>query len=99
MILVKSDGIVSAFDIDQGKPLYVNRRLNNTSSYLGGPVYGDGKIYVPAENGHIVVLANEATFEEPLADNDMGESVINALAIADGRIFIRTRHHLYCVGE
>ncbi len=99
MVLVKSNGIVSAYDTDQGKPLYVNKRLDNTSNYLGGPVYGDGKIYAPAENGHVVVLANDTKFTEPLADNDMGESIINALAIADGRIYIRTRNHLYCVGE
>jgi len=99
MVLVKSNGIVSAYETEKGEPLYVNKRLNNTSSYLGGPVYGDGKIYAPAENGHIVVLANNAEFEEPLADNDMGEAIINAIAIADGRLFIRTRNKLFCVAE
>lgn len=99
MVLVKSNGIVSAYETDKGKPLYVNKRLENTSNYLGGPVYGDGKIYAPAENGHIVVLANDDQFAEPLADNDMGEPIINAIAIADGRLFIRTRNNIYCVGE
>ncbi len=99
MILVKSGGIVSAYEIEAGKPLYVNKRTDTTSNFLGGPVYGDGKIYAPAENGHILVLANDAEFQEPLADNDMGEAVINAIAISDGCLFIRTRNHLYCVGE
>ena len=99
MVMVKSNGFVSAYETKQGKPLYVNKRLNNTSNYLGGPVYGDGKIYAPAENGHIVVLANGDEFEEPLAGNDMGEAIINAIAIADGCLFIRTRNHIYCVAE
>ena len=99
MILVKSNGLLSEFDIDGGKPLFVRKRFNNTSTYLGAPVYGDGKIYVPAENGNVVVFASSAEFHEPLAINDMGESVINTIAIADGRIYIRTRNHLYCVEE
>ena len=99
MILVKSNGLLSAFNIDEGKPLFVRKRFNNTSTYLGGPVYGDGKIYVPAENGQIVVFANTDDFQEPLAINDMGESVINAVALADGYVYIRSRNHIYCVGE
>lgn len=99
MILVKSNGFVSAFHVDGGKPLFVRKRINNTSTYLGAPVYGDGKIYAPAENGRIVVLKNSDAFEEPLAINDMGESVINTLALADGRIYVRSRNHVYCIGE
>jgi outer membrane protein assembly factor BamB len=99
LLLIKSDGIVSAYDIAGGKPLYLRKRLNNTSTYFGGPVCGDGKIYVAAENGHVVVLPNSAQFSAPLADNDMGESVVNSLAIAAGRLYIRSRNHLYCVEE
>lgn len=99
MILVKSNGFLSAYDVDGGKPLFVRKRFNNTSNYLGAPVYGDGKVYVPAENGKIVVFANSDEFQEPLAVNDMGESVINTVALADGRIYVRTRNHIYCIGE
>lgn len=97
MILVKSNGFLSSYDIEGGKPLFVRKRFNNSSTYLGAPVYGDGKVYVPAENGKIVIFANTGEFREPLAINDMGESVINTVAIADGRIYIRSRNHLYCV--
>ena len=97
MILVKSNGLLSAFEINDGKPLFVRKRFNNISTYLGAPVYGDGKVYIPAENGHIVVFAVSDEFQEPLAINDMGESVINAVALADGRIYIRSRNHIYCV--
>lgn len=99
MILVKSNGFLSAFEIEQGKPLYVRKRFNNTSTYLGAPVYGDGKIYIPAENGKIVVFAAGDDFQEPLAINDMGESVINTVALADGRVYVRSRNHIYSLGE
>ncbi|WP_040592857.1 outer membrane protein assembly factor BamB family protein [Schlesneria paludicola] len=99
MILVKSNGFLSAFETEQGKPLFVRKRFNNTSTYLGAPVYGDGKIYIPAENGKVVVFAAGDDFQEPLAINDMGESVINTVAIADGRIYIRSRNHIFCIGQ
>ncbi|MFO0919945.1 MAG: PQQ-binding-like beta-propeller repeat protein [Planctomycetaceae bacterium] len=99
MILIKSNGLVSAYEIGRGEPLFVRKRIDNPSTYLGAPVCGDGKIFCPAENGKVVVLANSATFEDPLAINDMGESVINAPAISDGRIFLRSRNHLYCISE
>jgi hypothetical protein len=34
-----------------------------------------------------------------LAKNDMGESIAATPAIADGRLFIRTRTKLYCIAE
>lgn len=99
MFLVKGKGLLSAYEIEKGEPLYVRKRFNNASTYLGAPIFGDGKIFVPAENGKIVVLSSSGEFQDALAVNDMGESCINAPAIADGRLFIRTRNHLYCVGE
>jgi hypothetical protein len=34
-----------------------------------------------------------------LAKNDMEESIIGTPAIADGRLYIRTRTKLYCVAN
>ena len=34
-----------------------------------------------------------------LAKNDLGESCVATPAIADGRLFFRTRGKLYCIGD
>ncbi|MFT5129412.1 MAG: hypothetical protein ACI8W8_003034 [Rhodothermales bacterium] len=34
-----------------------------------------------------------------MASNDMNETCMATPAIDDGQLFIRTRSHLYCVGE
>ena len=99
MYLVKSSGLSSAYDVKAGKQLWLRKRIENNSSYLGAPVSGDGKIYVPAENGKIVVMPSSAEYQEPIAINEMGESCINSVAIADGRLYVRTRNHLYCIAE
>jgi outer membrane protein assembly factor BamB len=97
LFVVKRGGLSSAFEASTGKPQWQLVRLQNLGDYYGSPVAGDGKIYVPAENGNIVVLA-QGTPMQLLAKNDMGEPCIATPAIADGRIYVRTRQTLYCIG-
>jgi outer membrane protein assembly factor BamB len=98
ILFVKGGGIASCYSTDDGAPLWQRKRIGNESSYLASPVYGDGKIYACGQNGIVVVLA-EGPELEVLSTNDMGEPIIGTPAIADGRIFIRTRTKLYCLAE
>ena len=52
-------------------------------------------------NPAIVVLDGSPTDSSPkiLAKNDMGDAIVATPAIAGGRLFIRTRSKLYCVGQ
>ncbi len=85
------------FDIKTGKTLWGPKRIDNASDYFASPIYADGKIYVAGENGIIVVLKSSAKLEI-LAKNDIGDSVVGTPAIADGRLYVRTRSKLVCVG-
>ena len=97
MLLVKGGGIATGFEISGGEKLWGPRRINNTCEYFASPITADGKIYIAGENGYMVVLKSSGTFEI-LAKNNMGEAIVGTPAIADGRLVIRTRGHLYCVG-
>ena len=97
MLLVKGGGITTLFATENGEPLRKPTRINNACEYFASPIYGDGKIYIAGENGFVVVLKNEPDYEI-LAKNDMGDSIVATPAIADGRLFIRTRSKLFCVG-
>jgi hypothetical protein len=96
MLLLKEGGICTVFETHGGKPLTGARRLGAGGTYFASPILGDGKIYLAGENGTVVVLKNSADYEE-LARNDMGESIIATPAIADGRLFIRTRTRILCI--
>ncbi len=98
LFVVKKGGLSSSFDRVSGETLWQLKRIQNLGDYFGSPVAGDGKIYVPGENGFLVVLAQGPQLEV-LAKNDMGESCLASPAIAEGRIYIRTRHHLYCIAN
>ncbi len=98
LLLVKSGGFASAFDAAKGERLWAQQRLGNSGRHMASPVTGDGKIYVTGENGVITVLAAGPEFKV-LATNDMGDTCIATPAIADGRLFIRTRSTLYCLSD
>ncbi|MCA8998955.1 MAG: PQQ-binding-like beta-propeller repeat protein, partial [Planctomycetaceae bacterium] len=83
MLLIKGGGIATCFNTKDGEALFGPVRIKNASEYFASPVYGDGKIYVAAENGNIVVL-RDADEIEVLAVNDMGSPVLGSPAIADG---------------
>jgi outer membrane protein assembly factor BamB len=98
LFLVKAGGLSSCFDAATGKALWELKRIRNLGEYYASPVAGDGKIYVAGKNGFVVVLADGPRLTI-LAKNDMGGECLATPAIADGRLFIRTREKLFCVGK
>ena len=96
MLLIKAGGIATCFETDGGAPLWGPKRINNASEYFASPVVGDGKVYIAAENGMIIVLQDGPELEI-LAVNDMGAPVLGTPAISDGRLFVRSREALICV--
>ena len=97
MLLVKCGGIATCFETTAGKKIWGPKRIDNASDYFASPVYGDGKIYIAGENGMIVVLRDSPELDM-LAKNELPGSIVATPAIADGRIFVRTREALFCLG-
>lgn len=95
LFVVKKGGLSSSFDTATGKAHWELTRIKNIGDYFGSPTAGDGKIYVPGENGFIVVLEQGSRLKF-LAKNDIGEVCLSSPAIADGRIYIRGRESLFC---
>lgn len=96
MFLVKEGGISTVFETKGGTALRGPVRVGAGGSYFASPILGDGKIYLAGENGKVIVLRNSAGYEE-LASNDIGESILATPAIADGKLFIRTRTRILSV--
>ena len=98
MLLVKGGGIATGFDTATGKTTFGPFRIQNASDYFASPIIADGKVYVAAANGRVVVL-DDAPEPEVLAVNDLGSPVLGTPAVADGTLFIRTRNKLLAIGE
>jgi outer membrane protein assembly factor BamB len=98
MFLLKQGGIASCFDIRAGEAIWERKRIGTAGGYLASPVHGDGKIYTTSDTGVVTVLESGPELKV-LAQNDMGEATAATPAIADGRLFIRTRTRLFCIAD
>src|SRR5438552_1518941 len=58
LLLIKGSGLCSCFGTSKGERFWYLERIGNVSNHLASPVFGDGKIYVAAENGKVTVLAD-----------------------------------------
>jgi len=75
-----------------------NERLRAGVNVTASPVMIDGKVYAVSEAGDVFVFAAEPRYKL-LARNRLGEPVLASPAVADGKLFIRGKSHLYCVGK
>jgi len=71
-------------------------------AFSSSPVAADGKLYWTNEKGSTYVLDVAAVRSDSprldlLAVNPLDEKVLATPAIAGGRLYIRTRKHLYCI--
>lgn len=94
LYMVRNGGIVSSVDATTGEPVKKGR-ISGRGDYYSSPVVGDGKIYICSQRGTVCVVSAEKEWEE-LASADFGEDIIPTPAILDGRIYLRTKSHLYC---
>ncbi len=74
--------------------------LGGDTFFRSSPVAADGKIYCLNMKGNVVVLKAGDEFKI-LSENELGggSNTCATIAIADGRLFIRTSETLFCVGE
>ena len=97
LYIVNDGGIVTALEPSSGKVAGQRRLQKAVDAYYASPVAGDGKIFLVSESGNVAVLKAGAALES-LAVNDLGDPAYATPAIADGRLYVRTRGALYCFG-
>ncbi len=91
---VRDEGVLFAYDMKTGQRVW---RERSNATHAASLLASDDRIYVPTEEGEILVLKAGRTFEL-LARNDMGETCMATPAISDRTLFVRTRNHLYAIG-
>ncbi len=96
VFVVKDRGIVFCLDRRTGDVVWGPERIK-PDTYSSSPVVAAGRLYATGESGTTTVLAAGAEFAV-LAENSIDEYTLSSLAVADGRIYLRTADHLYCLG-
>ncbi len=98
LYMLKEGGIFTSLDPETGKVLKQARLAGALGDYFSSPLGADDKIYTLSEEGKVSVIKPGAEWEI-MAVNDLGDSCKATPAIADGRLYIRTRGALYCFAK
>jgi outer membrane protein assembly factor BamB len=95
LYMINDGGILTTLDPAGGTVLKQGRLRDAVDSYYASPVAGDGKVYFVSRSGIASVLKAGAQ-QELVSVSDLAEEVAATPALADGRLYLRTRGALYC---
>jgi outer membrane protein assembly factor BamB len=99
LYVVTDNGMVSCVDAETGTPHYQQTRLPEPYSFKASPVGAAGRLYLATEDEDVVVLRMGDRFEVLATNTLSGQSFIASPVIADGDIYLRSRTHLFRIGE
>jgi outer membrane protein assembly factor BamB len=97
LYMVNDGGIVTTLQPATGELIKQGRLKGAIDRYYASPVAADGKIFMSSEKGKVAVLRPGGDLE-PAVINDVQDDIYATPALLDGRIYLRTRHTLYCFG-
>jgi len=97
LYMINDGGVLTTFDAATGAVLKQGRLRNAVDQYYASPVAGDGKVYFVSRSGVVSVLRAGGD-QEALFSGDLEDEVTATPALADGRVYLRTRGALYCFG-
>ncbi len=98
MYMINDSGVLTTLDPSTGAVLKQGRLRGVADHFYSSPVAADGKIFFVSEAGIVTVLKAGGQ-QEVLAVNELDDQCAATPAIADGRIYIRTRSALYAFGK
>jgi outer membrane protein assembly factor BamB len=98
LFTVKNGGLVSAYDVKNGHPIYQDERLGAPGDYYASAVAADGRVYFTSQNGIVTVIAASDGSPTILAQNKLNEQTMATPALVGNTILIRTATILYSFG-
>jgi len=93
---VLDEGMLCCFDAKTGDAVWEQRLEGRFRSSL---VMAAGNVYATNDKGVTTVFRAKPQGFETVAVNNLGEFCYTTPAIAEGRIYLRTGRHLYCLAN
>src|SRR5215813_3100277 len=97
LYMINDSGILLSFDPATGNVIKQGRLHGAIDKYFSSPVAADDKVFLIGQGGAVSVLKAGGEWEV-LAVNELDDECFATPAIADSRLYIRTRSALYCFG-
>lgn len=98
LYVCENHGIFSAYEMETGKEIYRTRLPHRGGGFSASPVASDGIIYLSGEDGDILAVAAGDVFQV-VSQSPMGERIMATPALSDGKMLVRTQHHLFAIGS
>jgi outer membrane protein assembly factor BamB len=94
---VNKTGSLCCVDADTGAVLW--RHKLGTDQLHASPLYADGKLYIPMQNGSFYILRPGSGDAEELCKVQLAGRCIGAPAVWNGKIYVFSTEKLYCFGK
>lgn len=99
LYLLTDSGQLSSLDAATGQPHYLQTRLPKPYNFKASPVAAGGRLYLASEEGDVIIVKLGETFEVLGTNTLADQSFIAAPVVAAGDLFLRSRTHLFRIGE
>ena len=87
--------MMMCLDAQTGKTVWTHKLEGGFSA---SPVLVGDKLFIPNEAGKMFIFKTGRQFEL-VATNELNDGGFATPAICNSRIYLRTLHHLYCLGN
>ncbi|MBC8005621.1 MAG: PQQ-like beta-propeller repeat protein, partial [Verrucomicrobia bacterium] len=94
LITTMTNGLVHCMEAATGNILW----KENLGKQYPSAVLAGGLVYMPNDAGVITVIKPGPVYEN-IAKNSIGESMFASPAISNGKIYLRGKKHLFCIGK
>lgn len=95
IFIVTTDGFMTCYDAQTGSKVWEHDFM---SSFHSSPSLVGDNVYLMSQEGVMFVFAADREYKE-LGKAKLGESSNTCPAFMDGRIYIRGKKNLYCIGS
>jgi outer membrane protein assembly factor BamB len=92
---ITDDGIAKCYDLPTGHVQWTERLKGG---YKASPIAANGRIYFLSTEGVCTVVSASSRFDK-LTENKLEDSFVASPATSDGRLFLRGKNSLYCIGR
>ena len=97
--LLATWGMLTCFDRETGDLLW--EKEFDVDGFTSSPGWDGGRVYLFSDEGKgwVIEPAREEEGVKVIAENDLAEGCVTSPAFQDGRIYIRGKENLICIGE